>query len=1126
MINLQYLTTAQTLDVWFTAPDSTSFTVADCTLNKELSGYLLQQQGVSAFVQLKHPEDAEELDFCLTRGVAYLCCIENIAADQSVQVRVVGFSNQTLLLPDLTILQPDLTQRRLTPQLLKDDLTLRCAGRNYVLLLQDDANSAEFTLVGQHYSLTVAVVAVQEQKQAQEVVTSKVLQGIKVSGALPLDRGGVRLCAAEIKFLDLTNKANASSFAAQQLAMLTSAQGSYLRAWDNYSAKEGEWLLQRARSIGAIKYQAAKRLGNDGLKWSLDLEQECPTGLTEGDVVTAQTTLPMYLQQSDLSWEDYFTQKEAAFRQSKQRTAAAAAAMQNGEEQPNNENGERRGVKFSGTVKRIARQQIEIEVTEQLQHIAPPTSGLLLLDADGDLTQMERRLKARRQIKAGKSANPLLGLIIEEDGKLPQARRAESHKIPALTPLVREKIFKHDPTMMQQKAIEIALNTPDIALIQGPPGTGKTTVIAAITERLNELLDPAKVRGSILVSAFQHDAVDNLVSRLSVNSLPAVKFGGRQRQPSEQSEAIINQWRLSLAEKIKAKHPQLQSSLEIRHLHEAFTAYMILPTPQNEEAFLLAAQRLSAGMLTSKTVAKINDGLAQLTSRKLLQAKVRTNELLPWVYGLRETPESYADDGLQSAAAAVLYLSDFLSAEDQALLANCTPHKDSAYFAAVKALKERLLSKLVPEQEQSSPKPQEHIMSLMAAIEAEVNSAQHSEKGVAQAVADFLYSLENNPRGVQEAIKECNTVFAATVQQAEGSDITKAKRRLNTGSSNAGRAVNYDTVIVDEAARASPMDLLIPMAQARQRIILVGDHKQLPHIIDEEIARQLETEAGADAATLEMYYQQSLFAYLFKRLQQLTAADGIERTVTLDAQYRMHPLLGDFVSSHFYNNEVKSPLPAEHFAQQLPATDGKAALWLNVPFSAGPESRSGTSRQRLSEAQAIVQQLKVWLRVPEGKALSFGVISFYKAQQQLIQEVARKEGLLSFSNDGNKELQLNPEYCGDNPAATSERLRINTVDAFQGMEFDVVFLSMVRCHDLQHEHIADATDVKMQRRLYGHLTSSNRLCVALSRQKRLLVVVGDMQMVTGELAAKAVPALHGFLALCQSQGKILDGGLN
>ncbi len=55
-----------------------------------------------------------------------------------------------------------------------------------------------------------------------------------------------------------------------------------------------------------------------------------------------------------------------------------------------------------------------------------------------------------------------------------------------LTKRVRKKIFKNDPTENQEKAIEIALNTPDIAIIQGPPGTGKTTVINAICERLFE----------------------------------------------------------------------------------------------------------------------------------------------------------------------------------------------------------------------------------------------------------------------------------------------------------------------------------------------------------------------------------------------------------------------------------------------------------------------------------------------------------------------------------------------------------------------------------------------------------------------------------------------------------------
>ena len=56
-----------------------------------------------------------------------------------------------------------------------------------------------------------------------------------------------------------------------------------------------------------------------------------------------------------------------------------------------------------------------------------------------------------------------------------------------LTGFVRAKVFKNPPTPMQERAIDVALNTPDIALIQGPPGTGKTTVIAAILERLNEI---------------------------------------------------------------------------------------------------------------------------------------------------------------------------------------------------------------------------------------------------------------------------------------------------------------------------------------------------------------------------------------------------------------------------------------------------------------------------------------------------------------------------------------------------------------------------------------------------------------------------------------------------------------
>ncbi|MBK7864312.1 MAG: hypothetical protein IPJ65_38080 [Archangiaceae bacterium] len=51
------------------------------------------------------------------------------------------------------------------------------------------------------------------------------------------------------------------------------------------------------------------------------------------------------------------------------------------------------------------------------------------------------------------------------------------------------------------------------------------------------------------------------------------------------------------------------------------------------------------------------------------------------------------------------------------------------------------------------------------------------------------------------------------------------------------------------------------------------------------------------------------------------------------------------------------------------------------------------------------------------------------------------------------------------------------------------------------------SDERSLRRKFGHLMLENRLCVAMSRQQRLLVVVGDSAMLRGEASEKA---LRGF----------------
>ena len=58
----------------------------------------------------------------------------------------------------------------------------------------------------------------------------------------------------------------------------------------------------------------------------------------------------------------------------------------------------------------------------------------------------------------------------------------------------------------------------------------------------------------------------------------------------------------------------------------------------------------------------------------------------------------------------------------------------------------------------------------------------------------------------------------------------------------------------------------------------------------------------------------------------------------------MHPQLGDFVSRNFYERfdrteRFESGLPESTFDQNLPGSDNKPAMWLNVPVSAGAGQR-------------------------------------------------------------------------------------------------------------------------------------------------------------------------------------------
>ncbi|MDF5949252.1 AAA domain-containing protein [Pseudomonas aeruginosa] len=188
----------------------------------------------------------------------------------------------------------------------------------------------------------------------------------------------------------------------------------------------------------------------------------------------------------------------------------------------------------------------------------------------------------------------------------------------------------------------------------------------------------------------------------------------------------------------------------------------------------------------------------------------------------------------------------------------------------------------------------------MADIEHAIDAPlRQSRRGISAVVASYHAALSQAPNEAARAVREYASIVGATCQQSAGKAMSSLKELSDL---DASEGIEFDTVVIDEAARANPLDLFVPMAMARRRIILVGDHRQLPHLVqreleDELISRQSLTEAQAKA------YEQSLFERLVKQLREQEKVDNIKRVVMLDTQYRMHPTLGDFISKQFYESE-------------------------------------------------------------------------------------------------------------------------------------------------------------------------------------------------------------------------------
>lgn len=1045
-----------------------------------INKFLINYNNVDYSFDILDKSKESDIALSLTRGLAYLAQIISISENRFfIRIKffsgslIDGFRNVNILVDDritekLTIRE----NRNNIYDALKKTFTIE---DKYFLIYKGNSDDEDIKLNA--FALYSPKYDIHVEFKNDENNVNKFCEATRLVQAKNRTEKPLFLIESDIVFS--SRKEYLSNYAKARLNDITSLNDSYFAVWDKYGEEEGNLLLEKAKKVGLLHFDKVEDAKDGQLRFFI--QEDIPEVLENSVNIELELTTihPEYEKNPNITWKEFI---EFLIKQKQEKKGTT-----------NTRENSSKG--YDGiSIVTIEDNYIDVNGLFLRPEDVDVNEYFFIMSFGGEIPQIERRNDARQKILSGNSANPQLGLIIEETGTL-NARKQPTTHIEPISNYVRQKIFpKNPPTLTQTKAIEIALNTPDIALIQGPPGTGKTTVINAIIERLNEIQDKAGLQhGEVLVTAFQHCAVENVKSRVNVNGLPTIKFGGKEEDNSRSEsgknkdiEDIIN----SIREKLEIRYPSLRTHKIFLSIEKEYVSYITSPSANKALALLRKLLNISAIASSSDCSCPIRKLIRELEDKDISK-NINFEEDISIVRRIRITKEGFIDDGIDSLKNILLRFDNILSENEKSGI-NCLIKTNKFDADLIRHLKEKLFDLVLPKIEFNLEKPNVEVLKVVEDAIAVVKHSYSDKDKLELVLSEYLNELDNNIFGARDALKELSFVYAATVQQCEGREIQKAKGK---------KTPNYDSVIVDEAARTTPRDLLIPMAKAEKRIILVGDQRQLPHIIDDSILDRIddiEKKGNGTNEDITSYIRkkikESMFGYLFNRLKVLEKADGIQRTITLDAQYRMHPLLGGFVSDNFYKpygEEFRSDLGAEYFTHNIKLIGEIPALWVDVPLKLGESKRAGTSWIRNSEAKSIANCLKNKLLNNSDKKLTFGIITFYKAQVNEITNAIKEAGIYD-----------------------ENRISIGTVDSFQGMEFDIVMLSMVRSRKITMK----PTPIT----LFGHLMMENRLCVAMSRQKKLLVMVGDAEFATTELARKSIPAISNFYDICKSHGKIID----
>ncbi|NXL25904.1 SETX helicase, partial [Setophaga kirtlandii] len=321
-----------------------------------------------------------------------------------------------------------------------------------------------------------------------------------------------------------------------------------------------------------------------------------------------------------------------------------------------------------------------------------------------------------------------------------------------------------------------------------------------------------------------------------------------------------------------------------------------------------------------------------------------------------------------------------------------------------------------------------------------------------QELASQLKEVRVHSQKVQADIILESDIICCTLSTSGGSLLESAFSRQGLDP--------FSCVIVDEVRQSCEVETLIPLIHRCNKLVLVGDPKQLPPTVKSVKAQQYG-------------YDQSLMARLQKHLEEQVQRNMLHSlpVVQLTVQYRMHPDICLFPSNYVYGRTLKT---AKSIEENRCSSEWPFQPYLIFDVADGREERDNDSYSNPREVRLVMELIRTIKEKRKDLGLRrIGIITPYSAQKKKIQE------------------QLDSVFKNNSPG------EVDTVDAFQGREKDCIIVSCVRANSSEGSTLP-RVQANSTKGSIGFLASLQRLNVTITRARFSLFILGRLQTLMGD----------------------------